>query len=173
MYNTSLLDGTETEVAVDFGAHSKRFFKSGLPLSAVTLILSTSALAANEPISPCEQVSRDLKSLDIQVETLIIDAVDHVPIDQKAIDPNALDANPRAGVSEAPIIYLTPRVTSILRDVFGAATADRSSETQEQNSSSPLADSEKTVESGVVSADEANESNELPHYQRQMYRTDI
>ena len=89
MYNTSLLDCTLMEVAVEVRTQTTRFVVYGLSAIATTLILSASARAATNAVKPCEQVGRDLKSLQVPVTTLTVDAVDHVPIDQDVTEPNA------------------------------------------------------------------------------------
>ena len=61
----------------------------------------------------------------------------------------------------------------ILRDVFGAAAEGLAADAPDNESSSPLADSEEKAEFGNAPTDEVHESTDLPHYQRQMYRTDI
>ena len=70
------------------------------------------------------------------------------------------------------LLYLTPRGTSILRDVFGAGTeeTDAGAETP---ASSPVADRETAIDNAVPAAEEVDETVELPRYQRQMYRKDI
>jgi hypothetical protein len=126
---------------------------------------------------PCAQVGRDLKSLEITVEALTLTAVDHVPIAQNAAKPNTPDGESHVTESEIPYLYLTPRVTSILRDVFGTTAEDLSPALPpvkpKLRSSSPLADSEETADSATVPDDVAIESDDMPRYQHQMYRTDI
>jgi hypothetical protein len=174
MYNTNLLDCTSTEVAVDVRTLTTRFVVYSLSAIAITLILSVAARAATTSVMPCEQVSRDLRSLKVPVTALTLDTVDHVPIDQEAGDPNSFSAERLSSDFEAPVLFLTPRVTNILRDVFGVTTEAQAPSEPEHKSSSPLADSEEQAESGLaVATDEVNESIDLPHYQRQMYRTDI
>ena len=97
---------------------------SGLPLCAAALMLSASALGANGARMPCDEDGRALKSLDVPVEALTLATVDHVPIDRNAANPDVIETETRVTNSDAPVIYLTPRVASILRDVFGAAEED-------------------------------------------------
>jgi len=107
------------------------------------------------------------------VNTLTLNVVDHVPVDQDAKDAGTF-LTVRPGTDfEAPVLFLTPRVTSILRDVFGATTEGQAPDEPEQQSSSPLADSEEQVKPRNVPTDEVHEPIDLPLYQRQMYRTDI
>lgn len=178
MYNTSLLGCAKMEVAVDFRTQTTQYVRSGLPALAAALLLSSaSAVAANNSGMPCEQVSRDLKSLEVTVEALTLTAVDHVPIAQHAAKPNTPDGKSHVTESEIPYLYLTPRVTSILRDVFGTTAEDLPPTSPlvkpKPRSSSPLADSEETADSASVPDDVAIESDDMPRYQHQMYRTDI
>ena len=170
MYNTSLLDCTQTEVAVDIGTQTKRIVYSGLSATAISVLLSATALAANNTVIPCEQVSRDLKSLDVPVEKLTVNIVDHMPIDPDATKPISADAEPRVSDFEAPVLLLTPRVTNILRDVFGVSTTTPESKPE---SSSPVADRDTATETTLVPVDSESEEIAVPLYQRQMYRTDI
>jgi hypothetical protein len=165
------------EVAVDFRTQTTQYGLSGLSALAATLLLSASAVAASNSGMPCAQVGRDLKSLEITVEALTLTAVDHVPIAQNAAKPNTPDGESHVTESEIPYLYLTPRVTSILRDVFGTTAEDLSPALPpvkpKLRSSSPLADSEETADSATVPDDVAIESDDMPRYQHQMYRTDI
>lgn len=160
---------------MDCRVQRTRYIMSGLSALAAALMLSATALAASNSVVPCDQISRNLKSLEVPVEALTIDAVEHSPTDRRAVDPNAIDAESHLTDAEVPILYLTPRVTNILRDVFGATTEDRPSDPSDmpkQPTYSPLADSEALAES-IESADAVNETRDLPHYQRHMFRKDI
>lgn len=177
MYNTSLLGCAKMEVAVDFRTQTTQCVLSGWPALAATLLLSASAVAASNSGMPCEQVGRDLKSLEVTVEALTLTAVDHVPMAQNAAKPNTPDGEYHVTESGIPYLYLTPRVTSILRDVFGTTAEDLPPAVPpvkpKSRSSSPLADSEATADSATVPDDVAIESDDMPRYQHQMYRTDI
>ena len=152
-----------------------RYIISGVPALAATLLLSTASFAASPSIVPCDQVSRDLKSLEVPAAALIVDRVDHAPADPIAANPDAIDEQTSITDSVAPILYLTPRVTSIVRDVFGTKSEELPEETALQPSTSPVspvADADQKTES-VESADLENNSNDLPRFQQQMYRKDI
>ncbi len=149
-----------------------RYIISGLSALSAALMLSATALAASSTVVPCDQISRNLKSLEVPVDALTVNAVEHIPTDRHAVDPNASGAASHLPDAEAPILYLTPRVTNILRDVFGAATEELPAEIPKQPSSSPLADSEELADY-TEPVDAVNETNDLPHYQRQMFRKDI
>jgi hypothetical protein len=93
--------------------------------------------------------------------------VDHVPTDRAAIDEQSAITD-----SVAPILYLTPRVTNIVDDVFQTASDKLPQETPEQPSSSPLAGSDEKSDP-IEALDEESEAGVLPRFQRQMLRTDI
>ena len=98
--------------------------------------------------------------------------VDRAPMNPVAADPDAIDEQTAVTDSVAPVLYLTPRVTNILRDVFGTAAEELPLETPEQPSSSPVAGSEDPSDA-VEPADAGNATRDLPRFQRQMFRTDI
>jgi hypothetical protein len=135
-------------------------------------MLSATAHAASSALVPCEQVGRDLKSLEVRVDSLSVDVVDHTPTVPVAANPNAIDEQSAVTDSLVPFLYLTPRVTSIVRDVFKTTTKELPQETSEQPSSSPVAGSDGKSDD-VEPADAGNETRDLPRFQRQMFRTDI
>lgn len=139
----------------------------GLPVLAAALMLSATAYAASNAVVPCEQVGRDLQSLTIPVDELAVDAVDHAPI-----DPEIIDQQSAVTESVAPVLNLRPRVTNILRDVFGTTAEELIQETSEQVSSSPLADSDENTDA-VEPDDATGDETEIPRFQQQMLRTDI
>ena len=151
---------------MDFRFQPKRYIISGLSVLAATLMLSSTTHAATSAVIPCEQVGRDLKSLEVPVDALTVDKVDHVPTDTAAFDA-------QSAVTDAvvPILNLTPRITNILRDVFGT-TEELSPDTPQQPSSSPLADSDENSDAAKP-ADAGIETSDLPQFRQQMYRTDI
>jgi hypothetical protein len=140
---------------------------SGLSVLAAVLMLSATAHAASSFIVPCDQVGRDLKSLAVPVDALTVDVVDHIPT-----NPDAIDEQSAITDSVAPVLYLTPRVTNILRDVFGMTAEELTQQTPQHPSSSPLAGSDKKSAASDA-ADAAVETSELPRPQQQMLRTDI
>lgn len=144
-----------------------RYPISGLPLLAATLLFSAAAQAASNVVLPCEQVERDLQSLEIRVNALAADPVDHAPI-----DPDMMDEESSVAESATPVLKLGPRVTTILREVFDMTTEESAYETSNQPSSSPLADTDEPSETSEFD-DAANERSELPRFQQRMLRTDI
>ena len=156
---------------MDSATQPKRHIIPGLSALAAALMLSAPAHAANSSVNPCDQVGRDLKSLEVPADALTVDVVDHAPT-----DPGALDEQSDLTDSVAPILHLTPRVTNILRDVFGTAPEELAqvlpTEMPEQPSSSPVAGSDEKSDD-VEPADAADETSALPRFQQQMFRTDI
>lgn len=152
---------------MDSRAQLTRYPLSGLPALAAAMLLSASAQAANNVVFPCEQVKRNLQSLDVSVGALKADRVDHAPI-----DPEIADDRPVASESIAPVLKLAPRVTNILRDVFELSTEELLDEASRMPSTSPLADSDPKADEAEA-AEVATDKNELPRFQRQMLRTDI
>lgn len=152
---------------MDFRIHPKQTIISGLSVLAVVLMLSAPAHAASRFVVPCDQVGRELKSLELPVNALTVDVVDHTPT-----DPDAIDEQSAITDSVAPVLYLTPRVANILRDVFGTTAEELPDERPAQPSSSPLADSDRKSDA-VEPADTGNETSDLPRFQQQMLRTDI
>ena len=152
---------------MDFVAQPKRYTIPGISALAAALMLSAPAQAANNLVNPCDQVGRDLQSLEVPVDELTVDVVDHATTDAVTLDEQAADADP-----VAPILYLTPRVTNILRDVFGTTPEELPRAEPEQPSSSPVADSDEKSDT-VEAAGAVDESNALSRFQQQMLRTDI
>jgi hypothetical protein len=140
---------------------------SGLSVLAAALMASAAVHAASNSALPCDQVGRDLQSLDVPVDGLAVDAVDHTPI-----DPARLDEALAATDSATPVLNLTPRVTNILRDIFGTTDQELTPETPSRPATSPLADIDE--ESDEAEPAEAEiDTSDLPRFQRRMFRTDI
>ena len=75
---------------MDFRVQPKRTIISGLSVLAAVLMLSAPAHAASRFVVPCEQVSRELKSLELPVNALTVDVVDHTPTDPDAVDEQSV-----------------------------------------------------------------------------------
>jgi hypothetical protein len=147
---------------------SNRTIISGLSVLAAALLMSATAHAASNPVVPCDQIGRNLQSLEVPVDTLPLEVVDHTPIDPDRLLDEALVESDSA----TPVLDLTPRVTNILRDVFGASDEELTRETPSQPVSSPLADSAGESDEAEPAAVEIDRSN-LPRIQQQMFRKDI
>lgn len=151
---------------MDFRAQPERYLVTGLPVLATALLLSATTHAASNAVLPCAQVERDLQSLEVPVDALSAESVDHAQIDTEIIDDQTAVTE-----SATPILNLGPRVTSILREVFELTSDELTQEASQAPATSPLADSD--LEEDVVRDDTANEKNELPRFQRRMLRNDI
>ena len=139
---------------------------SSLPLIAAALMMSATAQAATNAGVPCEQVGRDLQSLDVAVNELAVEAVDHTAIDADIIDEESVVRE-----SVTPVLNLGPRVTNILRNVFDTTTEELLQESSDQPSS-PLAEADEEKDA-VESHDATRDEPEISRFQRRMLRTDI
>lgn len=156
---------------MDSRRSTRGFTKAGYAVVAATLALSagwsTAALGATSSLLPCDQVARDLTSLEVTVAALSIDLVDHVTTE---LDSAKLAIESDTTDSMAPLLYLTPRVATIMRDIFAPAVKNQSLDRNEDIQASPLAD--RVEEAQPAAADDEIEID-LPRFQRRMYRTDI
>lgn len=90
-------------------------------------------------------------------------------------DVDSADPASAAATSVTPLLYLAPRVASVLEEVFGdeRSTAAPELPTAELPPA-PLAGARAVDESeGYTPLAPADNAGELPKFQRQMYRTDI
>ena len=130
------------------------------------------ALGASSSLVPCDEAGTDLQSLEVAVSDLTVNVVDHMMTSGDAAIGEVLD--PSAGVrdSATPVLFLTPRITTILRGVFdtdsNAATSDEASDA---DAPAPSAQSEATEKLAPVTL--IDQAAEIPRFQRQMYRKDI
>lgn len=156
----------------------------GACATAVLLLgTASAALAASSTAEhDCDSIARNLKSLDVAGESLALDIVEHmVENGEEQFDAPREPAVESEAV--APVLLLTPRVATILREVFGSKVA---SETPDDGESAPSADDEQPMP--PVARDETAEelptsiapalrdafqNRYMPRFQRQMYRTDI
>lgn len=145
----------------------KRYIMTGLSALAAIMVAGAPVHAASNSVVPCDQVGRDLQSLDVPVSTLPVDVVDHAPIDPANLDEPRVESD-----SAAPILDLTPRVTNILRDIFDLSGDELAEETPALPSSSPVAGSDEESEE-VAPAEVEIERSALPRFRQQMFRTDI
>jgi len=155
---------------MDSSHPSKRFTRK----VAVTVVLcagwSVSALSATTTDIDCDGVDR-LRALEIPAETYSVRAVDHVAVDTVPSSLDAIDTAEATSETAAPFLYLTPRVASVLRDIF-----DATGEVDDQEvSSSPIAESDTTsaISALIDNAEPAEVEITLPVFQQQMFRIDI
>jgi hypothetical protein len=129
-------------------------------------------LAAARTSVGCDKVAQDLQSLD--VDTLAIEVVDLSGVSE------APEKSDELADSVAPLLFLTPRVATILEDVFGdsddeaeaveEAKAQLAETKQAKPATSPVVDNTSTPD---LDAPMYENAAILPRFQRQMYRTDI
>lgn len=141
-------------------------------LALLATAWSSPGLAAARTSVGCDKVTQDLHSLDI--DRLAIEVVD---LSDESEAPGKAD---ELADSVAPLLFLTPRVATILADVFGdsdetGAVKDSKADPEERktaepatspvvdNASAPDMDAAPMYENAAI----------LPRFQRQMYRTDI
>ena len=111
------------------------------------------------------------------MDVLSVSPVDHVPSETVTGNLERVDSQIADSDNAAPFLYLTPRVASVLRDIFEAAR-DLTEGTTENPVSSPVADTDKQRENQELIEEplplqEADVDVDLPFIQRQMFRTDI
>lgn len=141
---------------------------------AVTVALcagwSVSALSATTTDVECDGVDR-LRALEIPAETYSVRPVDHVAVDTVPRSSDAIDTAEATSETAAPFLYLTPRVASVLRDIF-----DATGEVGDQDiSSSPVAESDtiSDISELIDDVEPAEVEITLPVFQQQMFRIDI
>jgi len=141
---------------------------------------SAGALGATTTTSECDYLIRDLRGLEIPVEAFSVTTVDHVSIEPIHSDIELLDPQSASSETAAPFLFLTPRVASVLRDIFDVSKALDERDASE-TSSSPVAE---TVESERIPdiselldrsepVGVTNDEIDLPRFQQRMFRTDI
>lgn len=141
---------------------------------------SASALGATTNKSDCDAHVRPAEVLESPLAALSINPVDHVTIDAENSAIDELETDQADSDRAAPYLYLTPRVASVLRDIFDFAPDDRQPdpESQEDAVSSPLAEAEDDTNVTrfryeALPSPAVEEEHDLPLLQRQMFRTDI
>jgi hypothetical protein len=139
---------------------------------------SASAFAAATTSVECDDMARDLKSLQIPVEALSVATVDHVSIEPISSDIEFLDAESASNETAAPFLFLTPRVASVLRDIFEVSRELPDKEATTETPSSPVAESERIPDISELldqtdPASAADGEITLPRFQQRMFRTDI
>ena len=141
----------------------------------VALGLSGAALAATHPPTYCEKNPAffDHKS----DRELTVSKVDLGKNDVKAFNDSDEEQQAKTDAALAPLLYLSPRVESILDDVFDSEQSDAPPETETtaDGSVAPVADTSASGNDEVV-PEEPQEVDVRPvllRIQREMYRTDI
>jgi len=156
---------------VDQGSPHRRPYAALAGLSLLLAGWSTSSLAAAHVDVIGNAAARDLQSLTVEV-------VDLTDVSESAEGSDGLTE------SAAPWLFLTPRVASILQDVFGdndGSDAKTAAETVEPETQADSEDTASSPVAGNVRPSQVAEPESplyehnaiLPRFQRQMYRTDI
>jgi len=145
---------------------------------AVSACWSASAIGRTQTGTECESVTRGLQSLEAPVDTLSIERVDHVTIENEGSTADTVDIETVSGDTATPLLYLTPRVNNALRDIFVNGPELDTAGDQVKFPSSPIAETEEAADMSELTEDalpaiEVKEKIDLPLLQRQMYRTDI
>ena len=147
-----------------------------------SLALLTLACAATAPAAPCADTDCDSPTRDSADALLGGFALRGVDLGDAGKAEDGVEA--AGSESLAPLLFLAPRVTSILEDVFeadaSAESADAGATTNDAGKQdvpeaprrSPLADVDGTADAQGPAPD-IDHASILPKYQRQMYRTDI
>jgi hypothetical protein len=143
--------------------------------SVVLLAMACAGTAAAAPCaaSNCDRAAQDLQAAGLPLTVRSVDLGDAGMGDDPAATSSVTE-------SMAPLLFLGPRVTSILEDVFDAdeMAAAAADETQAfapdapEPLRSPVAETD-TTSAGRAPSAETDHASILPKYQRQMYRTDI
>ena len=148
----------------------------------------STALGATGSTTACDRTA-DLRSLDVPVSDLAVTVVGQIAVEPGNANDESLNARPAQAESTAPILYLAPRVAVILQNVFSAVAIETppldsrnsaqsfatESLSQDESPLSPVAgDASQTDSPDLINPASAGaEVEATPHFQRQMFRTDI
>lgn len=159
----------------------QRDMRRGLPAVAAILLAISYGAAASNSFDDCDPMTEAVDA-HAAVPSLSVRIVD---LDTSA-DGNSLgaatDRDEGDRDSVAPLLYLTPRVNSIVRDVFTVAgssdSTDELSQTIDPEAAAPppIAGSTRhrpDEEIETVAEEDDDLRPELSRLQRRMYRTDI
>jgi hypothetical protein len=136
---------------------------------------SSPGFAAAHAAVGCDRTAHELHSLDMaQLRVEVVDLSD--------VSGSSDDSSDNLTESVAPLLFLTPRVATILQDVFGdsdgarqvdKATPAKAQPEQQRPASSPVVDNARAEDSAEAVSPIYEHAAILPRFQRQMYRTDI
>lgn len=158
-----------------------------LRVAALTAIIvlcagwSASALSATTTSVECDDLIRDLRSLESPAEPLSATKVDLASAEPIAADIELLDARTAHSETAAPFLFLTPRVASVLRDIFDISQEIWDLDVNSEPSSSPVAETGDAelipdISELLDQTDPAGSTEnaiDLPLFQQRMFRTDI
>ena len=151
-------------------------------LALLAAAWSPPGLAAAHAAVGCDRSAQALKSL--AVDSLRIEVVDLSDALSNALSDvsGSPESSDNLTESVAPLLFLTPRVASILEDVFGDSDGARqvakppvkADPEPRKPASSPVVDNASAEDRTEPAASPMYEhAASLPRFQRQMYRTDI
>lgn len=87
------------------------------------LCVCGNALAAGSSHVFCDRSVQDIQSLGVTLEALSIDRVDHFPSDSRMVSSDPLQAAEASINNISPLLSLSPRVESLLDEVFATDAA--------------------------------------------------
>ena len=146
---------------------------------------SVPGLAATDSMVDCGELTGNAESFEIRHDALSFEPVDHIATEEHSATADAIDVAPESVETPTPVLYLTPRVAAILRNVFGSEIDGIDTSTGTETAASvdeltrepdaPIADSADLVdgEEIVPPATLLERSEDARRFQQQMYRTDI
>ena len=154
-------------------------------IAAATLVLSagwSAAVqgAANSDVG-CDGEMQELSTLNISSKALVANKVDHPTSASGPASLDTVESDSDVSDASAPLLYLTPRVANLLRDVFQSPDDEDPQAVIDESPSSPVAESlidqsepKNTMEHGDdISPAVGVDKEILPRFQQQMYRKDI
>ena len=157
---------------------------AGIVLLGCTVTVT--ALGATQSAENCKDISISLKSLDTPEAGLSITLVDLPSNDAELGLVEPLDADEIASTATVPFLFLTPRVESMLREVFDDETpnenaVNRRSESHTMGGATRVAPLPRIAEgstdqphlSSLQETDITAADESIPRFQHSMYRTDI
>jgi hypothetical protein len=155
---------------------------------AVAFGVTLSAHAATSPITACDRTA-DLESMNVAVNELSLELVDHISAKSDREIGKALDMLPPQEHPTPPTLDLAPRAANILEDIFSAVAIETPPLDPHDPASTFEIDSVSDHElplspvAGDVGQSESEESSDSEsggedittelNVQRQMLRTDI
>jgi len=139
---------------------------------------SVSALSATTTEIERDAIAHDFKSFEMPAATYSVTTIDHVSIEPGPSNLELLDVPAASSEAAAPLLFLTPRVASVLRDIFSVTGETSDQADDSEVSSSPIAESERHPDISELldqtdQAASADDEIDLPLFQQRMFRTDI
>jgi len=167
--------------------------RSRLCTGAIAIILlcgqTVIAFGATHSVASCKDIDSSLQNLDKSATSLTYSLVDLSTSDTELGLTDSLDLEKSDDItieSAVPLLFLTPRVTSMLRDVFESDSGDQETaawpsilsdtrETQSESSLTPVVEDRATKPSwpDINDSTDTDGGEAVPRFQRRMYRTDI